>query len=55
MDMSHTTEVMTILCEIFAYFGQNLVAMTTFPRPLQSEMSSLESSTPKTIPIEPKM
>jgi len=26
---------------MFAYFGQNLVAMATSLRPLQSEMSSL--------------
>jgi len=31
-----------------AYFGQNLVAMTTSLRPLQSEMSSLDWSTTKT-------
>jgi len=32
-------------CDIFAYFGQNLVAMATSRRPLQSEMSFLEWST----------
>ena len=31
-----------------AYFGQNLVAMVTSLRPLQSEMSSLDWSTTKT-------
>jgi len=41
MDMLHTTEVMAIFCDIFAYFGQNLVAVATLLRPLQSEMSSL--------------
>jgi len=35
-------------CDIFAYFGQNLVAMATSLRPLQSEMSSLDCSTTKT-------
>ena len=33
-----------------AYFGQNLVAMATSLRPLQSEMSFLDLPTPKTIP-----
>ena len=36
-------------CDIFAYFGQNLVAIATSLRPLQSEMSYLDWSTPKTI------
>ena len=35
-------------CDIFAYFGQNVVAMATSLRPLQSEMSSLDWSTTKT-------
>ena len=35
-------------CDIFAYFGQNLFAVTTSLRPLQSEMSSLDWSTRKT-------
>ena len=35
-------------CEFLAYFGQNLVAMATSLRPLQSEMSSLDWSTTKT-------
>ena len=39
-------------CDIFAYFGQNLVAMATSMatslRPLQSEISSLDWSTTKT-------
>jgi len=47
IDMSHTTEVMAIVVRFFAYFGQNLVAMATSLRPLQS---SLDWSTPKTIP-----
>jgi len=34
-------------CDIFVYFGQNLVAMETSLRPLQSEMSSLYWSTTK--------
>jgi len=34
-------------CDIFAYFGQNLVAMATSLRHLQSEMSSLDWSTTK--------
>jgi len=34
-------------CEIMAYFGQNLVAVATSLRPLQSEMSSLDWSTTK--------
>jgi len=50
MDMSHTTEVMAIFVVFFAYFGQNVVAMATSLRPLQSEMSSFDWSTPKTIP-----
>ena len=48
MDMLHTTEVMAIFVIFFAYFGQNLVAMATSLRPLQSEMSSLDWSTTKT-------
>jgi len=36
MDVSLTTEVMAIFV-IFAYFGQNLVAMATSLRTLQSE------------------
>jgi len=44
MDMSFTTEIMVI----FVIFGQNLVAMATSFRPLQSEMSSLDWSTTKT-------
>jgi len=35
-------------CHIFAYFGQNLVAMATSLRPLPSEMSCLDWSTTKT-------
>ena len=35
-------------CDLFAYFGQNLVAMATPLRPLQSQMSSLGWSTTKT-------
>ena len=35
-------------CDIFAYFGQKLVAIATSIRPLQSEMSSLDCSTTKT-------
>jgi len=46
MDMSLATEVMAIFV-ILAYFGQNLVAMATSLRPLQSEMSSLDWSTTK--------
>jgi len=38
-----------------AYFGQNLVAMATSLRPLQSEMSSLDWPTPKTIPRTTKI
>ena len=34
-------------CDTFAYFGQNLVAIATSIRPLQSEMSSLDCSTTK--------
>jgi len=47
MDMSYTIKVMAF-CDIFACFGQNLVAMETSLRPLQSQMSSLDWSTPKT-------
>jgi len=36
--------------DFLAYFGQNLVAMATSLRPLQSKMSYLDWSTPKTIP-----
>jgi len=49
MDMSHTTEVMAISVIFFAYVGQNVIAMATSLRPLQSEMSSLDWSTPKSI------
>jgi len=35
-------------CDCLAYFGQNLVAMATSLRPLQSEMSSLDWSATKT-------
>ena len=31
-----------LFCDIFAYFGQKLVAMAMSLRPLQSEMSSLD-------------
>jgi len=37
-------------CDIIAYFGQNLVAMATSLRPLQSEMSSLDLLTMKPYP-----
>jgi len=40
--MSHRTEVMAIFVRFFAYFGQNLVAMATSLRPLQSEISCLD-------------
>ena len=49
MDMLHTTEVLTIFVIFFTYSGQNLVAMATSLRPLQSEMSSLDCSTTKTL------
>jgi len=39
--MLHTTEVIAIV-EIFVYFGQHLVAMTTSIRPLQSEIYFLD-------------
>jgi len=35
-------------CDILAYFDQNLVAMATSLRPLQSEMTSLDWLTTKT-------
>jgi len=35
-------------CDFLAYFGQNLVAMATSLRPLQSEMSCMDWSTTKT-------
>ena len=35
-------------CDFLAYFGQNLVAVATPLRPLQSEMFSLDWSTTKT-------
>jgi len=41
-------------CDIFAYFGQNLVAMAMSLRPLQSEKSSLDWSIPKAIPQNEK-
>jgi len=47
MDVWLKTEVMAILC-FFGLFGQNLVAMATSLRPLQSEISSLDWSTTKT-------
>jgi len=37
-----------LFCDFLAHFGQNLVAMATSLRPLQSEMSSLDWSTTKT-------
>ena len=37
-----------LFCDFLAYFGQNLVAMATPLRPLQSEMSSSDWSTTKT-------
>jgi len=46
-DMLHTTEVMANFV-IFGLFLQNLVAMATSLRPLQSEMSPLDWSTTKT-------
>jgi len=39
-------------CDIFAYFGQNLVATATSLTPSQSEISYLDWSTPKTIPYK---
>jgi len=42
MDLLHTTEVMTIFVKFVCLFGQNLVAMATFLRSLQSGMSSLD-------------
>ena len=48
MDMPHTTEIIVIFVIFLAYFGQNLVAMATPLRPLQSEMSSSDWSTTKT-------
>jgi len=39
-------------CDIFAYFGQNLVARATSLRPLQLEMSSLDWPTTKTLCYE---
>jgi len=47
MNLSLTTEVVAIF-DLLAYFSQNLVAMATSLRPLQSEMSSLDWSTTKT-------
>jgi len=44
----HTQLKLWPFCDIFAYFGQNLAAMETSLRPLQSEMSSLEWLTTKT-------
>jgi len=49
MNMTHTTEVITIFVRFFAYFGQKLVAMATSLRSLQSEMSSLDLPTTKTL------
>jgi len=46
--MLHTTEVKAIFVISLAYFSQNLVAMATFLRPLQSEIASLDWSTTKT-------
>ena len=54
MDVSLTTEVMAIFVIFLPYFGQNLVAMATSLRLLQSEMSSLDWSTLKTI-LEPNI
>jgi len=53
--MLHTTEVMAIFVIFLAYFSQKLVAMATSLRPLQSEMSSLDWPTPKTITLKPKI
>jgi len=47
MDMLHTTEVMAN----FVIFGQNLVAMATSLRHLQSEMSSLWIGRPRKPPV----
>ena len=47
MDVWLKTEVMAIFV-IFGLFGQNLVAMATSLRPLESEISSLVWSTTKT-------
>jgi len=44
----HNSEVMAIFVIILVYFGQNLVAMATSLRSLQSEMSSSDWSTTKT-------
>jgi len=46
MEMLHTTEA-GHFCDIFAYFGQNLVAMATSPTPVQTEMPSLDWLTTK--------
>jgi len=45
--MSLTTEVIAIFVRFFANFSQNLVAMATSLRPLQSEISSLDWLTRK--------
>jgi len=54
IDVSLTTEVMAIFVIFFGYLSQNLVAMATSRRPLQSEMSYLDWSTPKNHTVEPK-
>jgi len=55
MDMLHTSEVMAIFVRFFADFGQNLVAVATSLRPLQSEISSLDWFAPKTMPQNQKV
>jgi len=46
--MLHTTEIMVVFVRLFAYFGQNLVAMATPLRPLQLEISSFDWLTTQT-------
>jgi len=41
IDVLHRTKLWPF-CEIFAYFGQNVIDMATFLIPLQSEISSLD-------------
>jgi len=46
--MLHRTEVMATFVIFFVYFGQNVVAMATSLRPVQTEMPSLDWLTTKT-------
>ena len=53
--MLHTTEVMAIFVIFLAYFDQNMVALATSLRPLQSEVSFFGLVDPSNHTLEQKI